>query len=480
MIINVGWKFFERGTSLIIVFIVQILLARILEPTDFGIATMVTVFVSLSTIFVSGGLSNSLIQKRNADELDFSSIFWVNLAVSVSLYFILFFSAPAISNYFGYKQLTPMIRVLSINLLIIAVNSIQIAYISKNMMFRFYFLSTISGKAASGIVGILIAIFGGGAWAIVGQTLSMSLFETLVLWNKVKWRPTFIFSYERVKKLYSFAWKIMFMTFIESITDQLRNLLIGKRYSSEALAYYNKGLLFPTIIVTNISSSLIAVMFPVISDVQDDNDRAILMCRKWISISAYVILPILVGLILTAEQLIPVILTEKWLFSIPYLQIAGIFYVSWIIELPIRETLKSLGHADEILKLQIIKSVVALIMIFIVANLGVMAIAVSSVGIAFVNVLLSVYASGKLLKYDLKKVTEDIYPSLRLNFIMGIFIIGVSQFNLGAFFLLILKVIVGILVYVFASILFKDQNYLFIKRIVENMVNKRGIKKEEL
>jgi O-antigen/teichoic acid export membrane protein len=471
--INVGWKLFERSSSLIITFLIQILLARLLDPAAFGLAAMVTVFVTLSTIFVSGGLSSSLIQKKDADALDFSSLFWVNLLVSSFLYIILFVAAPFISNYFGFSELSLMLRVLSLKLIISAVNSIQTAYISKNMMFRFYFYSTITGKLASGLVGVFIAISGGGAWALVGQALSLILFETIVLWTKVKWKPERKFSITRAKILYSFAWKIMLMTFVEAIRDQTRNMLIGKKYSSEALAYYDKGFLFPTNIVTNISSSLTAVMFPVLSNAQDNKLKALALCRSWLGIFAYSVLPVLVGLILSAESLVSVVLTDKWLPAVPYLQMASLTYIAWIIEIPIRETLKSLGHANTILYLQIVKTVVALLVLITVMNLGVIIIAACGVFLGVFNILISIYYAKMKFRYNFLSVFKDTYQTILLNIFMGVSVYSVSLLPISNLWKLIFQVIIGVLMYIVLSIVMKNKNYKYIIDLFKTILNKK-------
>lgn len=470
--VNVGWKLFERSSSLIITFFIQILLARILEPTAFGLAAMVTVFVTLSTIFVSGGLSSSLIQKKDADELDFSSLFWVNLAVSSLLYVILFLASPYISNYFGYSELSPMLRVLSLKLVISAVNSIQTAYISRNMMFRFYFYSTLTGKIASGIVGVFIAVLGGGAWALVGQALSLIFFETIVLWTKVKWRPQRQFSLSRAKVLYSFAWKIMLMTFIEAIKDQTRNMLIGKKYSSEALAYYDKGFLFPTNIVTNISSSLTAVMFPVLSNVQDNNSKALALCRSWLSIFAYSVFPILLGLILTAESLVSVVLTDKWLPAVPFLQLASLTYISWIIEIPIRETLKSFGYASTILHLQIIKTTISLIVLIILMNSGVFIIAASGALLGIFNILISIYVAKIKFNYTFSNVFTDVYQTILLNLLMVVPVYLINTLSVPEYTKLIFQIFIGASFYVVFSIIFKNKNYLYIIGLIKTVIRK--------
>lgn len=468
--INIGWKLFERSSSLIVTFLIQIVLARLLDPADFGLVVMVTVFVTLSTIFVSGGLTSALIQKKDADELDFASIFWINLSVSVILYLILFTTAPMISQFYGYSQLTPMLRVLSLCLLISAVNSLQTAYIAKNMMFRFHFYSTLTGKIASGIVGITMAFLGAGAWALIGQALSLTFFETAVLWTKVKWRPQRMFSLERSKELYSFAVKIMLTSFVEAISDQIRNMVIGKTFSSKALAYYDKGFLFPTNIVTNISSSLTAVMFPVISNAQDNKVKALTLCRSWLGVFAYCVYPVLIGLIMTANQLVIVILTEKWVPSVPYLQLACAAYAAWIVEVPIRETLKSLGYASACLKMQILKTTVALVVLLIVMNYGVIAIAIGGVGCALFNILVSIYVGNKIVQYRPIILLKDITPTLSLSFIMCGCVYAVALLKLPDLLLLVLQIFVGIIVYIGLSAITKNVNFLFVKELLQGLL----------
>lgn len=470
---NISWKLFERGSSVAVTFAVTIVLARILDPSAFGLAAMVTVFVTISTIFVSSGLGNALIQKKDADELDFSSIFWLNLIVSAALYLILFATAPLIADFYGYPQLNSMLRVLSLRLLVAAINSIQCAYISKNMMFRYYFFSTLSSKIGSGVIGIIMALMGYGVWALIGQSLSVIIFESCVLWVKVKWRPQKGFSWERARSLYSFAWKIMLMSFVEIISDQLRNMFIGKKYSSEDLAYYDKGILFPNNLITNITSSLSAVMFPVLSNAQDDRGYAMSLCRRWTGVFAYCAFPILTGLIVAAHPLITVLLSEKWLPSAPFLQLACGVYAAWIIEVPIRETIKSMGYANICLEMQIIKTVFALVVLLVVMDYGVMTIAVSALGCGIFNIVVSAYFGNKYIRYRPLLLFQDIAPTLVINLLMGACIYAVSCLKLKTSFSLVLQIAVGILTYTSASIIWKNEYFCYCIQLIQGIFQRK-------
>lgn len=332
---SIVWKFLERGSSIIVTLFVNIMLARLLDPSTHGLLAIVGAFVAISEIFVTAGLGSSLIQKKNADELDFSSVFWINLLVSFFIYIVLFVLSPMIADYFGYPILKAVLRVLGIRVLISAANSVQRAYVERNMLFRNYFFSTLLSKVISGVFGIGLAFLGYGVWALVAQSVSLLIVETIVIWVRVKWRPKFELSMQRAKGLYAFAWKLMLASLVGSLTDQLRNLVIGKQFTSVDLAYYNKGLLFPNSLTANISYALSAVMFPVLSSTQDDEQKTKSIYRQWIKLFSYCMLPILTGLAVTAPILMPILLTEKWMSAVPYLQIACGIYASWVIEIPI-------------------------------------------------------------------------------------------------------------------------------------------------
>ncbi len=472
IISNIIWKFLERGSSVAVTLLVNILLVRLLDPSVHGLLAMVSVFVTISEIFVTAGLGSALIQKKDADTLDFSTIFWLNLMVSAALYILLFFASPWISGYFGYSELSLILRVLSVKIIISGINSIQCAYISRNMMFRHYFFSTLSGKILSGIIGISLAFCGAGVWALVVQSLSISLVETIVLWFRVKWRPTLQFSWQCGKSLYTFAYKVMFTSFVESITDQLRSLIIGKRYSSVDLAYYNKGVLFPNSLTSNVTSALSAVMYPVLANKQDDLEQVRVGCRRWISVFAYCMFPILTGFAATAKTLIPVLLTEKWIASVPYLQIACGIYAAWVVEVPIREAIKSIGKSGVCLRIQIIKAALSLCSLIAAQQFGVMAIAITALGCAFVNVLISTFFGWKYLGYSPKMLLRDVMPSLLLCTAIAICVISLQLIIPYRFACLCVQIVVGVGICWLGSVLTKNNAYRFLISLLKSKLKR--------
>ena len=254
VISNFIWRFAERCGAQIVTLIVSIVLARILSPEDYGTVALVTVFTTIMQVFVDSGLGTALIQKKNADDIDFSSVFYFNCVVCLILYMIMFIAAPFIASFYEDSSLTPIVRVISLTIVISGIKGIQQSYVSRNMLFKRFFFSTIGGTIFSAFLGIYLAYTGFGVWAIVMQQLSNTAVDTLILWITVKWRPKKVFSWVRLKELLSFGWKMLASSLLDTVYNNLRNLVIGKFYTSADLAYYNQGDKFPKVIVTNINT----------------------------------------------------------------------------------------------------------------------------------------------------------------------------------------------------------------------------------
>lgn len=317
IISSLFWKLMERGGTQGIQFVVQIILARLLLPEDYGIIALVIIFTSIANVFVQSGLNTALIQKKDADEADFSSVFYLSLLMACLIYIVLFLAAPFIAAFYKIPEITPVFRVLSITLFFGAFNSIQNAVVARNLEFKKLFFSSTGAILISGTVGIYMAYTGFGVWALVGQQISNQLFVTLILWFTVKWRPQLLFSLERVKALFSFGWKLLVSALIDTVYRDLRSLIIGKMYNPAMLGFYNRGQQFPSLIVSNINGSIQSVMLPVLSSQQDNRPRVKDMMRRAIVTSSFIIFPMMVGLAVTAEPLVKILLTDKWLPCVP-------------------------------------------------------------------------------------------------------------------------------------------------------------------
>ena len=267
------YKFIERIGYQGISFVIQIILARMLDPTDYGVLTMLTVFINISQVFVQSGLNTALIQKQNVDELDYSSVFYVSLGIAILLYGILYVCAPWIADFYRMEELESVLRVLALILLPGALNSIQNAKIAREMKFKKLMYSSMGAAVISGIVGIIFAAADFGTWALVAQQIVNQISICIILLGVLKWRPHLLFSLERVKVLFSFGWKLLCSGLIDTIYNNLQSLVIGKKYNSETLGYYNRGKQFPQLIVENINGSIQSVMLPALSKRQERKEK---------------------------------------------------------------------------------------------------------------------------------------------------------------------------------------------------------------
>ncbi|MEG2288200.1 MAG: lipopolysaccharide biosynthesis protein, partial [Ruthenibacterium sp.] len=301
---NFIWRFAERCGAQLVTFIVSIVLARILAPEDYGQIALITVFTTIMQVFVDSGLGTALIQKKDANDLDFSSVFYFNFVICLVLYVVMFVAAPFIAGFYGDSSLTPIIRVISLTIIISGVKGIQQSYVSRNMLFKRFFYSTLGGTIFSAFLGIALAYTGFGVWAIVAQQLSNTAIDTLILWLTVKWRPKRMFSWRRLKGLLSFGWKMLASSLLDTVYNNVQSLIIGKMYSSSDLAYYVQGQKFPNVIVTNINTSIDSVLLPTMASAQDDADRVKSMTRRAIKTSTYIMAPLMMGLAFCAEPIV--------------------------------------------------------------------------------------------------------------------------------------------------------------------------------
>ena len=374
---NFIWRFAERCGAQGVTFVVSIVLARLLDPSVYGTVALVTVFTTIMQVFVDSGMGSALIQKKDADDLDFSSVFYFNIMMCSVLYLIMFVAAPFIAAFYKTPELTPVVRVLSLILIISGVKNVQQAYVSKNMLFKKFFFSTLGGTIGAAIVGITMAYLGFGVWALVAQMLFNTAVDTTILWITVKWRPKKMFSLQRLKGLFSYGWKLLVSSLIDTVYNDLRQLIIGKIYSKSDLAQYNQGKKFPALIVTNINTSIDSVLLPTMSKAQDSANTVKNMTRRAIKTSTYLMMPFMVGLAVCAEPLVRLIITEKWLPCVPFLRIFCFTYAFYPIHTANLNAIKAMGRSDLFLKLEIVKKIVGLAAILSTMWISVMAMAYS-------------------------------------------------------------------------------------------------------
>ena len=447
-------------------------MARILDPKDYGTIALVTVFTTILQVFVDSGLGTALIQKKNADDLDFSSVFYFNFIVCIILYVGMFIAAPYIALFYKDTTLTPVIRVISLTIVISGVKGIQQAYVSKNMLFKRFFFSTIGGTIFSAVLGIAMAYMGYGVWALVAQQLSNTAIDTLILWLTVKWRPKKMFSYERLKGLFSFGWKLLISSLLDTAYNNLRNLIIGKLYSSSDLAFYNQGEKFPKVIVMNINASIDSVLLPTMSIEQDNPERIKQMTRRAIKTSTYVMAPLMMGLAFCAEPIVRLVLTDKWIFCIPFLRIFCITYMFWPVHTANLNAINAMGRSDWFLRLEIIKKIVGLAILLSTMWFGVMAMAYSLLLSSVLSQIINSWPNRKLLKYGYLEQVRDFAPGILLAVLMGICVHFVEYMSLPMIVTLVIQIVLGAIIYIVGSAILKLEEFQYLLEMIKSIMKK--------
>lgn len=465
---NFIWRFAERCGAQLVTFIVSIVLARILSPSDYGTIALVTVFTTILQVFIDSGLSTALIQKKDADDLDFSSVFYFNFVICIILYLIMFVSAPFIADFYKDSSLVSIVRVISLTLIISGVKGVQQSYVSRHMLFKRFFFSTLGGTIFSALLGIIMAYAGFGVWAIVFQQLSNNAIDTLILWITVKWRPIKKFSWIRLKHLLSFGWKMLASSLLDTVYNNLRNMIIGKLYTSADLAFYNQGDKFPKLIVTNINTSIDSVLLPTMSNEQDNHVRVKDMTRRAIKISTYIMAPLMIGLAFCARPIVQLVLTDKWLPCVPYLQIFCVSYLFWPIHTANLNAIKAMGRSDLFLKIEIIKKFIGMILLIITMNISVMAMAYSLLISGLISQIINSWPNRYLLKYSYIDQIKDILPNIVMALIMGGFVYFISYLNLPILVSLVVQILSGGIIYLILSILTKNDSFIYLINILKS------------
>lgn len=466
------WKFAERigvqGTQ----FIISIVLARLLLPQDYGVIALTTIFISIANIFVQSGFGTALIQKADVDDSDFCTVFYFNLLISIVVYGVLYMLAPFMARFYNMDIFVNVLRVISLSIIIDAIAIIQKTTLEKNLQFKKNFYANIGGTIATAIVGITLAYLGLGIWALVFSQLANSLVTTITLIMVVRWKPRLTFSINRLKSLFKFGFNILTSSFISTIFDNLYSLVIGKLYSKEFLAYYNKGQSIPLLIINNINGTISSVIFPALSSVQDRKERLKTMLRRMIVTSSFIIFPLLFGMIAVARPLVVILLTEKWLPCVPFLQIACFTYMFVPINLGNLQALNAVGRSDLYLKLELLKKVLLVIVLIASIPFGIYVMLIASAVLYAACVVINAWPNAKILNYSVIEQIKDIMPSLILSIIMCISVLLIGQLKINIYALIILQVITGVLIYSAIAYLLKFECLYYILDILRKKMVK--------
>lgn len=456
------WKFSEQISSQLVAFIISIILARLLSPSDYGIVALVNVFIIIANVFVTSGLGTALIQKKDSDNIDFSTVFYLNEIISIVIYGAIYIGAPYIARFYETPELVEVTRVFALTIPLSAFNAIQQAYVSKHMLFKKVFVSTTVSSIVSGIIGIILAYTGFGVWSLVGQTLSNTVLISVILFIQLRWYPQLVFSWNRAKPLISFGWKLLAASLLGQIFYQLRTLLLGKVYTSADLAYYNRGQKFPELISSNIDGTISTVLFPALSKYSDDTQKVKELTRISIRTSTFIIMPLMFGMAATAKPIILLLLTSKWAEAIPYMQFLCITFAFVTVSNANLQALSAIGRSDVVLKLEFIKKPLYLILLIVGIKISVLAVAYTLTLYSILAMFLNMSPNRKLLNYKFSEQLLDIFPAVINSICLFILVELVGLLHLQLVVLFVIQVIVGTVFYITVAYITKMKAFMYL------------------
>ena len=470
-----GWKLLERFGVQGMQFVLQIVLARILSPEHYGTLSLMIVFTNLANVFIQSGFNTALVRKKDIDDDDYSSVFWASTAIAAIIYIILFFSAPLIARVYEMPEIVSPFRVLGLMLFPGAFNSIQIAKVRRELNFKKIFTSNIIGIFLAGGIGIAMAYSGFGLWSLVAQTLLSTTTICIVMLITVKWRPRLVCKFKKLKELLSFGWKLLVASLIDVLYQDVRSLVIGVKYDSSSLGYYNRGKQFPQFIINAINTSVQAVMLPAMAKEQDEKEKVKALMRRSIITSAYIIFPMMTGLAIISAPLISLLLTDKWLPAVPYMQIYCFSLAFYPVHTCNLQAISAMGRSDITLRLEIIKKsigVTALVIAIFCFNSPI-AIAFTGIITTLISCFINAFPNKKLVGYSYFEQMRDILPNIIISAIMGVAIHFIQYLQLSNLLLLIIQIPVGIILYVLLSMLFRVQGFKYAFEPAMNVINKK-------
>ncbi len=477
---GVIWKTMESGGNQAVRFVISIVLARMLDPENYTTLALLLIFVNIADVFVKRGFSTALVQRKDADNTDFSSVLWASLAIAGILYAALFFGAPYIARFYEEPLITTALRVVSVILFSGAFNSIQSAIITRKLEFRKLCMATLGATLVSGAVGIYMAYAGYGVWALVVQQMLGSFATVVMLWLLDRWKPALVFSMERVKLLFGFGWKLLVSSLLDTGYSSLSSLVIGKRYIGDELAYYNRGRQYPDMVASQLTNVALSVLFPAYAAHQDDTSRVREMVRKTNRSTALMIFPMMAGLAAVATPFVSVLLTNKWLPSVPYLQLMCIVYALYPVEATDLQAINALGRSDLYLKTEIIKKIFGLVAlaVSVFAFTQPMAIAWAVVFTAVFSMLVTMVVMKQLFAYRYRDQIWDMTPPILLSGIMWAAVYAVSLIALPDLPSMLLQIVCGVAIYLAMAVLLKLESFTYLWQSMRGYFGKRKSKSE--
>ncbi|MFA5015599.1 MAG: MOP flippase family protein [Actinomycetota bacterium] len=478
------WSFIDSFANQGLLFLIGIVLARLLTPEEFGLIGMLTIFIAVSQTFIDSGFGQSLIRKKHCTEQDYSTVFYYNLISGLLFYALLFASASSIGDFFNKAQLKAILPVLGLNLIIGSIGLIQQTILIKNVNFKLQTKISLTSSIVSGIVGIGMALSGAGVWSLVFQSLTQNTLKTALLWIWNRWKPSAVFSMKSFKEMFGFGSKLMVSQLIDTIYRNIYYLIIGKYFSAQELGYYTRARQFSIMPMQVMTEVMQRVSYPVLSHIQDEQDRLKSAYRKLIKSSTLVSFVLMAGLAAIARPLVITLIGEKWSASIIYLQLLCFVAMLYPLQAINLNMLKVKGRSDLFLRLEIIKKVLVVPVIIVGVMYGIKVMIIGSIVNSIISYFLNSYWSGKLVKYPAKEQMMDIFPPFAISLVMGM-----SMYELGLlmsykpFIVMFIQILFGGFILYFSTKFVKLDSYVEIKEIIKEKMSQKisgGIQDEEI
>ena len=466
------WKALENGGDQLITFVISIVLARILGPEKYGTMSVMLIFVTIANVIVQTGFQTALIQKKEVDEDDYTSVFWLSLGVSLVLYLILFFAAPGVARYFEDPDIRRMLRVLSLILFSGSVTSILFAKIARELNFRLQCIATVAADLVSGFAGVLLAVKGAGTWALIVQQLLRNLFLMGFLCVLLRFRPAGRMNLKKLSALFSYGWKVLVSGLIDTVYNNLYTPVIQKLYDPAMVGLYNRANQFPQVIATSAASTMQAVLLPAFSKTQGgeegNREESRQMMKKSLKLSGYLMFPAMFGIMAVSRALVRIVLGEEWMGAVPLLRLCCLSFSVWQIHVANLQAINANGRSDLYLRLEIIKKVAGTAVLFASARLGVLYMILFKALFDYVCTFINGWPNRKILGYSPFSQWKDMLPEFCCAALMGIaaylieplllrFGIGCGTTG-GAFTVLLLQILTGVIIYLLESVLFRLQS----------------------
>lgn len=469
---GVLWSAIDRFAGQGVQFIMSIIIARLVLPSDYGLIAMLTIFLAIAQTFVDSGFGSALVQKKDRTETDFSTAFFFNTVIAVIAYLLLFFTAPIIADFYNEVQLVTVTRVAGLALIINSFGTVQLARLTITLDFKKIAIATLTSVTLSGIVGIWMAYHGYGVWALVFQSLSNYIVYMILLWIISKWHPKMVFSMDSFRALFSFGSKLLLSSLLHTLYVNLYSLVIGKFFAAKELGYYNRSSVLAMFPSSNLSNVIMRAVYPVQCSMQDDNEQLIKYFKQYLRVSCYVIFPIMIGFCILAEPLVLIMLKEKWLPAVPYLQILCIAYMWDSIMKLNGSMLNAKGRSDLFFKAEIIKKITAFLILAATIPFGIKVMCYGLILYAFVDIRIITIYTNKLMGLNLMTQVKELINILLLSASMGLVVYLSVLFIESPYLKLTLGTTAGIVYFVLISWIFHFREFDFILSLIKNKIKR--------